>query len=189
MDKGISVQETTVEHGKNDSVKKEEKGPLPAEQGAPLHNQDEKGGVENNDQDVEKRKEVVSKENALVNLSESELNHPKQKLELRHKKMFYSDSNLMNDALVGKQVESFKIKLKEHQSSTSWAQLTTANLQTLTKAQEPTSRQHSFQRIRKWVQDAAPPYDVNPSPGLSSLVSAPPAQPRCWMLRLFGCFQ
>ncbi len=182
MEQGEVVPETPIEteEGKQrggDLSRQEDKDVAERER-------DNKGCVVQDTNDVEKKKEK-----APVNLSESELKSPKQKLELRHKKMFYSDSNLMNDALVGKQVESFKVKLKERQSEKTWAHLTTANLQTLTKSQEPTSRQHSFQRIRKWVQDSAPPYDANPSPGVPSLASAPPLHQPCWVCRFFGCFQ
>lgn len=163
--------------------------PFPAEEVARQHNQEASG--RGNDGDVMQKRIVVAKGNGVTNLSDSSLNPQTQqpKSDLRHKKKFYSDSNLMNDALVGKQVESFKLKLKERQAEKTWAHLTTANLQTLTQSQEPTSKQHSFQRIRRWVQDSSPPYEANPSPGISSLTMMPPAQESCGLFRLFGCFR
>lgn len=181
------------------------------ERGAPEQNEEvqRKQGPQKTNGDVHQKQGLISREKVnvdaikgsidktpnvdapVLNLSDlSQRQHSStRKLDLSHKKKFYSDSNLMNDTLVRREVESFKLKLKERQSEKAWAHLTTANLQSLTKSQEPTTKQHSFQRIRNWVQDAAPPYDTNPSPGVSSLRPAPPTGQTCLIFRLCSCFQ
>lgn len=179
----------TTEQGVPAPPKREQE----ADNGQPIQTNvasQEQGSKTSLDMKEKEMKITGLEETAKLNLSGLSLKpHPSnQKLDLSQKKKFYSDSNLMNDSLVGKQVESFKVKLKERQSEKSWAHLTMANLQTLTKSQEQTNKQHSFQRIRRWVQDSQPPYEANPSPGVSSLRSMPPAERTCWIFQVCSCF-
>lgn len=125
----------------------------------------------------------------VLNLSALHEKHQAmEQISMEEKKKTYSDSKLMNEAQKRKEVESFKLKMKEQQAEKAWDKLTTANLQAFVKSHEPGGRQQSLARVRKWVEESVPPYDTNPSPGVSALTAPSRQESKTGRFNLCGCF-
>lgn len=100
----------------------------------------------------------------------------------------YSDSKVINEAARRREMETFKVKVKEQRDKESkterdrewregqvkeWAYLTSSNLKEFAKVySDPSSRHHGMQRVKQWIQQSNPPYETNPPPGVPALTTS-----------------
>lgn len=127
----------------------------------------------------------------VLNLSALQERQEKMSRRMERRKS-RSDPQLVRGNSAPKELESYQLKFrdqgdgdgKERKSD----RLSKANLQLFMKAQDPDSRYQNLTRVRQWVHESSPPYDVNPS-GVSSSFTRVRKEPEGFLTRLCSCFR
>ncbi len=137
---------------------------------------------------------VVPSLNLAVVEEQRQAGHSRSKSQALDEVRAHRDSKVTNEEMRQREIESFKVKIKERRDKEEkhgkdgaaskdgkdemdgkqWAYLTSSNLKEYAKAYgSSSSRQDAMRRVKQWAQQSKPPYESNPSPGIPVLMTSP----------------
>ncbi len=127
----------------------------------------------------------------VLNLSAMQDRQDKMSRRMERRKS-RSDPQLVRGNSAPKELESYQLKFRDQGDGNGQERkserLSKANLQLFMKAQDPNGRYQNLTRVRQWVHESSPPYDVNPS-GVSSTFTRVRTEPEGFLSRLCSCFR